>query len=162
MNRWLLVAVLCLAPAGAALAGDTDIGCGPGTQMWEGNHGVLPKVLGATTNGSFGFQTFGITFGTLGCHQGGTVHAADAQLRKFTEQNLDRLARDMAQGQGETLDTFADLMGVKAGDQAAFRAFAKAHFAQIFASENATEADVLASLDGLLAADSRLAVYARS
>ena len=68
----------------------------------------------------------------------------------------------MAQGQGETLDTFAGLLGVKAGDRVAFRAFAKAHFAEIFASENATGTDVLASLDRLLASDPQLAVYARS
>ena len=50
---------LLLLPAGLALAGDTDIGCGPGTQIWDGNSGVAPKVLGATTNGSFGLHSPG-------------------------------------------------------------------------------------------------------
>ena len=55
--------------AGEVRAGDTDIGCGPGTKIWDGQTGVAPKALGATTNGSFGLQTFGITFGTLGCNR---------------------------------------------------------------------------------------------
>jgi hypothetical protein len=69
--------LLFVVPAGAAFA-DPDIGCGLGTQLWEGNKGLIPKVLGATTNGSFGNQTFGITFQTIGCHSTGTV-TADAR-----------------------------------------------------------------------------------
>jgi hypothetical protein len=155
-----LVGLLLLVPTGAALA-DPDIGCGPGTQVWEGNTGVAPKVLGATTNGSFGFQTFGITFGTLGCNQGGTV-TADARLRSFAAANLDRLARDMAQGGGETLDTFAHLMGVTEADRPAFNVFAKAHFAEIFSRDSVTEAEVMASLTELMSHDATLAVYVGS
>ena len=152
---------LMLVPVGAALAGDTDIGCGPGTQIWDGNSGVAPKVLGATTNGSFGLQTFGITFGTIGCNQGGTV-TADARLRHFAAANLDQLARDMAHGEGETLATFAHLLGVSETDQPAFFAFTKAHFAEIFAGDRVTEVQVLTSLDGLMADDPRLAAYTKS
>jgi hypothetical protein len=160
MQRLILIAILILAPAGAALA-DPDIGCGPGTQVWEGNTGVAPKVLGATTNGTFGLQTFGITFGTLGCHQGGTV-TAEVRLRMFADANLDALARDMAQGEGETLDSFAHLMGVSDADRPALGSFAKAHFAEIFSGDDVTSSEVLASLRRLMADDATLAVYAKS
>lgn len=162
MNRSILVVLLALAltPAGVALA-DPDIGCGPGTQVWEGSSGVAPKVLGATTNGTLGLQTFGITFGTLGCNQGGTV-TADARLRMFTGANLDRLARDMAQGGGETLDTFAYLLGVSDADRHVFFAFTKAHFVEIFSGESVTENEVLASLGDLMSRDPKLAVYTKS
>jgi hypothetical protein len=153
-----LAGLLILVPTGAALAGDTDIGCGPGTQIWEGNTGIAPKVLGATTNGSFGLQTFGITFGTIGCNQGGTV-TADARLRSFAAANLDQLARDMAQGEGETLDTLAYLMGVSEADRPALNALAKAHFAEIFGGDSVTEAEVMASLTELMSHDETLAVY---
>src|SRR5512138_3573817 len=117
--RMLLFAALLVAiPSGSALA-DPDIGCGLGTQIWTGSKGTVPKLLGATTNGSFGSQTFGITSGTLGCHRSGTV-TADAKVQIFTGTNLDRLARDMAQGGGETLDAFATLIGIRADDKAAF------------------------------------------
>jgi hypothetical protein len=149
---------LLLLPAGSALAGDTDIGCGPGTQIWDGNSGVAPKVLGATTNGSFGLQTFGITFGTLGCNKGGTV-TADARLRSFAAANLDRLARDMARGEGEVLSSFAHLMGVAEADRPAFGGFAKQHFAEIFSGDSVTEREVLASLTELMSRDGTLSVY---
>jgi hypothetical protein len=160
MVRFILVVSLALAPAAVAWA-DPDIGCGPGTQVWEGNSGVAPKVLGATTNGSFGLQTFGITFGTLGCNQGGTV-TADARLRMFAGANLDRLARDMARGEGETLATFAYLLGVSDEDRGEFFAFTKAHFPEIFSGTHVTENDVLASLHSLMSRDPKLAAYAKS
>src|SRR4249920_2973942 len=100
----VLAVVMLVAASGAAFA-DPDIGCGLGTQIWTGSKGIAPKVLGATTNGTSGSQTFGISSGTIGCHQGGTV-TADAKVQIFTGANLDRLARDMAQGGGETLDAF--------------------------------------------------------
>jgi hypothetical protein len=160
MRKLLLVVCLTLAPVGAALA-DPDIGCGPGTQIWQGSKGIAPKVLGATTNGTFGFQTFGITFGTLGCHQGGTV-TADARLRMFAGANLDRLAREMAIGDGEVLATFAHLRGIAEADRAAFYAFSKTHFAEIFSGDDVDENQVLSSLDRLLARDPQLAAYAKS
>ena len=158
MARFVLVALFLLAPA-AALA-DPDIGCGPGTQIWAGNTGLAPKVLGATTNGSFGLQTFGITFGTFNCTKGGGKVTADARTREFAAANLDSLARDMAQGNGEVLSTFAGLLGVADADRAAFYAFTQKNFDRIFASEETTELDVLASLERLLADEPQLAVYA--
>ena len=158
MARFALVALLVLAPV-AALAGDPDIGCGIGTQIWAGNSGVAPMVLGATTNGSFGLQTFGITFGTLGCHQGGKV-VADAHVREFAAANLDALAHDMAQGDGEVLSAFAGLIGVKDSDRAAFYAFTQRNFARIFANEDTTSLEVLASLEKLMAEEPQLAAYA--
>ena len=157
MARFVLVALLLLAPT--AVLADPDIGCGPGTQIWQGNSGLMPNVLGATTNGTFGLQTFGITFGTIGCHQGGKV-VADARLREFAAANLDGLARDMAQGDGEVLATFAGLMGVAESDRAAFYAFTQQNFARIFASEETTELDVIASLDRLLVEEPALEAYA--
>jgi Protein of unknown function (DUF3015) len=154
-----LIGGLALIPAGRALA-DPDIGCGIGTQLWEGNRGVLPKVLGATTNGMLG-QSFGISFGTIGCHQGGTV-TADARLYPFAGGNMDRLAEDMARGQGETLATFAHLLGIAESDRPAFYSFTKAHFAELFAGDAVTEADMIAALTTLMAKDETLAVYVRS
>ncbi len=156
----LVLMALLLVPAGAAFA-DPDIGCGPGTQIWQGNSGVAPKVLGATTNGSFGLQTFGITFGTLGCNQGGTV-TADARLQHFAAGNLDRLAEDMSRGEGEALETFALLMGIEDTHRPAFYRFTQAHFAEIFASEELTEVEAIASLTALMARDETLGVYVGS
>ena len=157
MRRYAIAALIVLLPAGSALA-DPDIGCGLGTQLWEGNTGVAPKVLGATTNGIFGNQTFGITFGTIDCGQG-TV-TVDAQLRMFAGANLDRLARDMAHGEGETLEAFAQLMGVEEAHRADFYRFTQVHFVDLYAGDEVTAGDMLGSLRRLLAEDEQLAAYA--
>jgi hypothetical protein len=159
MKRFLLAVLLVVAPAGVSFA-DPDIGCGPGTQIWHGSKGVAPKVLGATTNGSFGMQTFGITFGTLGCHQGGTV-TADARVQMFASANLDRLARDMAAGRGETLDAFAQLLGIRDGDRPAFFHFTQVHFADLFASDEVTSTEMLGSLERLMTSDPQFATYTK-
>ena len=160
MKKIVLAAVMVAATAGFAAA-DDDIGCGLGTKVWEGEKGIVPKVLGATTNGTFGNQTFGITFGTLGCSSEGVI-TADARLRMFAGANLDNLARDMAQGQGETLDAFAQLMNVQDADKPAFFRFTKAHFGELFADDDATAGEMIASLQRLLAQDPTLSVYAQS
>jgi hypothetical protein len=153
----MLVALVTVVAGGTAFA-DPDIGCGLGTQIWTGSKGLVPKVLGATTNGTSGSQTFGITSGTLGCHQGGTV-TADAKVQLFTGTNLDRLARDMAQGGGETLDAFATLLGIRAEDKPAFFQMTKARFGDLFAGDAVTAGAMLTSLERTMASDTRFAPY---
>ena len=158
MARFVLVALLLLAPT--AVLADPDLGCGPGTQIWAGNSGLAPNILGGTTNGSFSLQAFGITFGTFNCTKGGGKVTADARTRAFAAANLDALARDMAQGDGEMLRTLAALIGVKEADRAAFYALTQRNFAQIFATENTSELEVLASLEQLMGRELQLAAYA--
>ena len=153
----MLAALLVVVASGAAVA-DPDIGCGLGTQIWTGSKGIAPKVLGATTNGTSGSQTFGISSGTLGCHQGGTV-TADAKVQIFTGANLDRLARDMAQGGGETLDAFATLLGIRTEDKPAFFRMTQTRFADLFAGDAVTAGAMLASLERAMASDERFAAY---
>jgi hypothetical protein len=153
----MLAALLLIVASGAAFA-DPDIGCGLGTQIWTGSKGIAPKVLGATTNGTSGSQTFGISSGTLGCHQGGTV-TADAKVQIFTGANLDRLARDMAQGGGETLDAFATLLRIRAEDKPAFFRLTQARFTDLFAGDAVTAGAMLASLEHAMASDERFAAY---
>ena len=63
-----------LFPVAAMAAGENNIGsCGWGAKLFDGQQGVAPQVLGATTNGTFGNQTFAITSGTSGCTQDGAV-----------------------------------------------------------------------------------------
>ncbi len=158
MKKIIIAALVIAASAGMAQA-DDDIGCGLGTNIWKGESGLVPKVLGATTNGTFGNQTFGITTGTLGCSAEGVI-TADARLRMFAGANLDNLARDMAHGQGETLDAFASLMKVTETDKPAFFTFTKSNFTALFADDDVTAGEMIAQLNRLLATDSSLAAYA--
>lgn len=159
MRKTILVAALGLvASVGVAMA-DNDIGCGWGTQAWKGQSGVAPKVLGATTNGTFGNQTFGISSETAGCRREGVIKA-DARVTMFASANIDRLSRDMAAGQGETLDTLAFLMGIQDADKAAFFHLTKSNFGQIFSSDHVTAGEMLSTIHQLMTADSQLAKYA--
>lgn len=155
LKKIVLAGVVALASA-TAMA-DNDIGCGLGTQVWAGKSGTIPKILAATTNGTSMNQLFGITFGTLGC-EGGSK-AITAQVAEFVEHNAESLVRDMAVGQGENLTVLADLMNVKTEDQAHFFTTVKANFADIYASEQATTADILVGLHTVLAKDDVLKSY---
>ena len=117
-------------------------------------------MLGATTNGSFGLQTFGIMLGTIGCHQGGTV-TADARVQAFAAANIDALARDMARGEGETLDALAHLLGVPRADRSAFGVLVQQRFAELFPSDDVASSALLDSLERVLADDPRFAAIVR-
>lgn len=158
MKRILLAAVLLVASS-AAIA-DNDIGCGLGTQAMKGQSGVVFKVLGATTNGTFGNQTFGITSGTSGCKQGGAITASH-QLNMFAGSNLDKLSVEMAVGQGETLASMASIMGIEKGDQGAYFDMVKSNYSQIFVSDNVTSGQMVTTIYQLMAADQTLAKYAK-
>jgi hypothetical protein len=147
--------VLC---TGTSAMADNDIGCGVGTMVMEGKEGVGFKLLGSCTNG-ITFQSVSITFGLVNCDGKGTI---TAQLNHFTGSNLDRLAADMATGEGETLTAFGTLMQVAPHDRDAFNTFTQDHFAELFASDTTQAGQMLEILDGLLHDDARLRVYARS
>lgn len=153
-----LLAIALLASSSVVMA-DDDVGCGLGTMLFAGQSGIAPKVLAATTNGTYGNQTFGITSGTLGCKSDGVI-SSRARLGMFMGTNSERLARDMSVGQGEALNVLADLLGVKEQDKSLFFKTTQQHFSSIFAADNKTTGDVLAALQKVLAQDSTLAAYA--
>ena len=150
----LALAALLAAGSSVAMA-DNDVGCGVGTQVWAGQK-VVPKILAATTNGIFTNQLLGITFGTLGCRQGGTV---TAQVVTFTNENAEALARDMAVGQGESLNVLAELMQIKPQDKDRFFKVSKANFGEIYSTNNQNTLQVLASLQNVMAKDEVLKAY---
>jgi hypothetical protein len=153
----LLIAVAIAVPASAMAAGENNIGnCGWGSKLFDGQSGIAPQVLGATTNGTFGNQTFAITSGTSGCTQDGAVKS-NWKTALFIDGNKEMLARDMSVGSGETLDSLAHLMGVEAQDRAAFNRVAKENLWKIFSAD--ATADIMANFRQVLAADAQLARY---
>ncbi|GAK88009.1 hypothetical protein JCM19238_5619 [Vibrio ponticus] len=160
MKKLLAVAALAATlPLSNVAMADQDIGCGLGTMIFDGKSGKVFKVLGATTNGTSGNQTFGITFGTLGCDGNGTISSSE-KLALFIDGNMDNLARDIAKGEGETLATLSEVWGVQEADKAAFNTLAQENFAEVFKSENVTSQEVFANLNNLVAEDAALAGYA--
>lgn len=154
-----LIASMFLAPLGSAMANPPNsVGCGLGSQIFDGQSGIIPQVLAVTTNGSVGSQTFGISTGTLGCDPEGTV-VASARVPMFVGANMDNLAHDMAVGEGESLESLAALMNISDADKSAFYQAAKSNYGRIFSVANATSGDMLASLYDVMRSNERLARY---
>lgn len=84
-------------------------GCGLGSVAFGDKPGMI-QVIAATLNGTFGSQTFGISSGTSNCDEGGN---SQAKAELFIEVNKQALARDVSRGNGETLNSFAKLVGCK-------------------------------------------------
>ena len=144
----LIGTAMLVAVCGLAYADELqdNVGIGFGTMIFQGQTGLVQQVLAATTNGSFGNQTFAISSGTLGAQKPYSI-VKNETLRKFVAGNMDNLARDMATGQGETLDTLADLMAVPAAKRGAFRNKLQANFTKIYTSPDVTHLEVLRNLE---------------
>jgi hypothetical protein len=124
-----------------------NIGCGLGTQLWKNNadDSILKQSLAATTNASFGNQTFGITSGTSGCRKPHKFVEND-KLQKFIADNMDQVAMDISAGHGATLDTIADLLHIPNSKRPQFYAKLKANFDKIYSSDAVDSAKVIDSI----------------
>ncbi len=160
MKRFVLATLVLSVPALTLSAfADNVGGCGWGSKLMDGNRGIAPQILAVTTNGFLGNQTFGISSGTSGCTQDGVVKSS-WKLAALIEENKTKFARDLSLGEGETLKTVANLLGVTSADDAEFRAVAKANFSRIMPRENSSTEEIIASLRGVLAENARLSRYA--
>ncbi len=156
----IAAAVVCVQAAPSLAANpDTGPGCGLGKLAWsdyKGQKQIAPQVLMATTNGTFGSQTFGISTGTSGCTNDGTIMASE-KTNVFAALNFDDLSQEMAQGQGEHLASLASLMGVPAEHQAAFFAMAQDRYTTLINSGKSTPVAMLKALHEAVAAHPVLA-----
>jgi len=149
MKKLLVIGSIAAMVATSAFAGNLrdNVGCGLGTTLIgdKGNDSIVMQVLAATTNGTSGNQTFGISSGTLGCKKPSKVVSND-KLNKFVADNMDKLAMDISAGHGETLAAVADMLKVPVDKRAAFYAKLKANFSKIYASNKVEAADVIDSI----------------
>ena len=146
--------------AGALLMGASTLafaqpGCGVGAMIWKEQSGIAPHVLAATTNGTFGNQTLGMTTGTLGCQTNQSVQS----MAMYMDSNIDKVARDMSRGAGENLDTVAVLLGVEETDRDSFRKILQDNFATIFPSSDTTSGEAVEAIVALLENDQTLSKY---
>ena len=127
---------------------DTGPGCGLGKVIWadyQKQKSIAPQVLQSTTNGTSGSQTFGISSGTSGCTNDGTI-MAEHKVNVFAAANYDSLSQEMARGGGEHLASLAELMGIPEESRAQFFALAQTQYATLVASGDPTPAAMIAAL----------------
>lgn len=151
----LSVAVFFGMQAGMAMAAnpDTGPGCGLGKLAWgdyKNQKDIAPQVLMATTNGTFGSQTFGISTGTSGCTNDGKI-MSEQKTTTFAQLNFEALSAEMAQGQGEHLASMATLMGVPAEHQAAFFAMTQERYTSLVKAGEASPVALVKALNDAIA-----------
>jgi hypothetical protein len=125
-------------------------GCGLGSILFDPGSGFT-QVLAATTNTSFGTQTFGITSGTSNCSAPGRGASA---ARAFVEANRPALARDIARGRGETISSLAQIAACADAAQVGMQL--QRRFSDIFPNAGRTDREVSRSVVDALRADAAL------
>jgi len=133
-----VIAVLALGTIGMANV-NSQTGCGLGSMIIKDDSTAIMLALQATTNGISGNQTFGITSGTLGCKK--TEFVMNEMAEEFVASNMDILAKEIAIGHGESINTLAELLHVE--DTATFSASLQTNYNAIYTSQKVQMSDVL-------------------
>lgn len=128
---------------------EKNCGCGLGTMLFKGKDGLISQISAATTNGSFGNQTFGITTGTLECDKFETM-AMKKKLNIFIADNMDHVASDIASGQGEFLEAIADLADVPTANRAALYSALQGNFDTIYPGDQVTHTQVVDTIANII------------
>lgn len=128
--KFLLTALSLLLTTTVYAGGYGAAGCGLGSILFGNSRGFI-QVFAATTNGTSGSQTFGITSGTSNCGSGGKSPT------QFIEVNKAALSNDAARGHGETISALGTLYGCK--DQSRFKQSLKKNFSSIFSEDKAEQ-----------------------
>ena len=157
-QRTVLTLIACsllvLQAAGVGAAGNPDNGpgCGLGKLAWMdygGQKQNAPQVMMATTNGTFGSQTFGISSGTSGCTNDGVI--MKNKHLNMASRAFESLAEEMAQGRGEHLASLATLLGVPEEAQPEFFALVQEHYTLLVGSDHTTAVTMLQALQASMA-----------
>lgn len=115
-------------------------GCGVWSQMVNG---AMPNTAGSQSNELIvlvaryfvlNSQTTSITSGLMNCVEGKGQVSQAVEQEVFVAVNLPSLQQETAQGGGEHLSAFAEILGCK--DKAEFAKFSKKNYRNIFNSKD--------------------------
>ena len=108
------------------------------------------EFFGTSTRGTTNLTvppTFGMTSGTIGCAQH-SIAKQDESAATFAITNFENLRIEMAQGRGENLATFGEILGC--ADPAAFGSFAQSHYGSIMDGANESPIRMFQNLKRLI------------
>lgn len=157
MMRQLLIGSLIMGASTLTMADNSGPGCGWGSMLFEGSSGTPSHVVAATTNGTSGNNTFGMTSGTNGCDTSKTLDYKGTSAVVF--HNMDRLSNDIAKGEGEILDTVASVMGIDSVDVPTFKRVLHENFDAIYPNSEVTSDQVMEAMISVMEKDESLAKY---
>lgn len=147
----IMVSVLFLGLSGHSFAIERDYGtagCGLGSLLLGDEPGMV-QILVATLNGIAGNQTFGITSGTLNCEKQAQF-SSNERLNQFVVANLDSIAKDIAYGYGESLDTLSELLNIPIEKRIEIYSKLQSNFSNIFVSEDIEATSVIDSIISII------------
>ena len=147
MKKLFVVAFIALMSTSAFAAKYGAAGCGLGSIVFQGDQTWWKQVLAATTNGTSGTQTFGITFGTSNCDSPTPFKLTSAQA--YVEANRIALANDIARGNGETIVGLSKVFGCE--DTAHFGKALKSNYNMIFSTTDATSVEITNNISNVAA-----------
>ena len=146
MKKILLSTAATILLATSAMATvNNQTGCGLGSQLIKDDSSAVMLSLQATTNGTSGNQTFGITSGTSGCQK--TKFVMNETTQRFVASNMDQLSKEIAMGHGEAVETLAELLKVE--DKSAFISSLQKNYNSIYTSSNVKMANVLDNVSAI-------------
>jgi hypothetical protein len=154
--RKYLGAIISLALVGVGIVSTAHAepygtaGCGLGSIIFGNSTGIV-QIFAATTNATFGTQTFGITSGTSNCVNTGS---SAQNTKQFIQANRETVSKEIARGAGETLSSISTLAGCKSAD--AVSATLQTEFKSIFPNEQISDVAVSESLVSTLQAHPEL------
>jgi hypothetical protein len=145
--------------AGALLMGASTLtfaqpGCGVGAMVWKGQSGIVPHVLGATTNGAAS-QTVSMTLGIVGCNTNENVQS----MAMLMDARASQIAADISRGHGENLEAMAVTLGIEPEDREAFYQVLSKNFTTIYPNEDTTSGEAVNAIVALMERDRTLGKY---
>ena len=147
MKKILVSTIAALTLSTSVMAEvNSQTGCGLGSKLIKNDSSAVILALQATTNGTLSNQAFGITLGTSGCKSVDFV--MNERAEEFVASYMDILAKEIALGHGESIDTLAELLEIK--DTATFSASLQSNYNSIYTSKSLEIADVLDGSLGLV------------
>ena len=136
-NVWYTAKTECFSVADGNSSGGRayrTAGCGLGSMIFK--EPGITQIFAATTNGSFGNQTFGISSGTLNCKKAGGVANREAEQNMYIATHRNAILEEAVQGSGEHLDALASVLGCDKASDAAFASSMKKNYKTVAAEEN--------------------------
>jgi hypothetical protein len=139
---------------GASTLALAQPGCGVGAMVWEGQSGVVPHVLGATTNG-VASQTVSMSLGIVGCDTSEEVQS----MALLMDARGPQIAADISRGSGENLEAMAVSLGIDKVDREAFYQILTQNFSLIYPDQDTTSGEAVRAIVALLESDQTLSKY---
>ncbi len=138
-------ASLLLLPISVFAAGYGSAGCGLGSIVIGSDRGP-EQIFAATTNGTFGSQTFGMTSGTSNCGDHGLLNLSK-EREIFASENYTSLVKEMAQGKGENLNILAGMYQCPTAHYPEFGAMTQEKFDVLITGAETTPLELLSQLE---------------